>query len=222
MDHAERRSALGPALFAGLTIYTIVAQAFVPEDVNPADTMDMDAAARTAEAVPPGPVLWTAAHLAALRTTGLRAPRALAAPTDPDRLLAARPEGQARRVRVALTHDDLTSPVAAAAPPVAPSDLMPVSRTQITGPHRPASPDRSTGLIAPPQIVFVTGDRVRLRRAPGLDAPVLTTLDSGMRATATEQRDGWTRLQVNDPRPHIIGWMSSAYLRPARGVSEQR
>ena len=49
MEQSARNSALGPVLFAGLTVYTVMAQAFLPEGSDPADRMDMKRATRATD-----------------------------------------------------------------------------------------------------------------------------------------------------------------------------
>jgi hypothetical protein len=63
------------------------------------------------------------------------------------------------------------------------------------------------------ECLAVVGTRVRVRAAPGLSAPILTTLDFAIiRAlpTAGAATPGWRRIQLADGR---IGYMSSQFVR---------
>ncbi|MFY0680229.1 MAG: hypothetical protein JXR13_06610 [Thalassovita sp.] len=203
MSQPERSSALGPVLFAGLSIFVLANQK-PPEIIyaDPAETMDLtlayvEAAKQHLEGRP-----ITILHPVALTTA------------DGDTASEMAPNGanlatasffSAFRKKKAVT---TTQQVVWRAPaPVALSRQIPARVPMAIPTEPPKVPDGLTWLV-------VSADRVHLRHAPNIRSGYITLVDQDVAVIQRDQSGNWIEVEIPSlPAPNT-GWMWGKYLRP--------
>lgn len=219
----QRGSAMGPIVFVGLTIYTIVMQPGSDGLANPADSMDM----KTVQRAPLGHAPREASgagDLAGLDLVGLAG--ILPAPVA---------AGFAPRLSMIMGEDAPPSPVPRLPPVSAQSRavlapdlggaageeparaiLWPMVEPQPLAMRLPDLPmSMAEGLPAQlplPEAMRVTGDAVHLRGGPAVWHEVLAKLTRDAAVLRLGTRGNWSRISVGAGAETQSGWIYSRYL----------
>jgi len=220
MPQSQPSSFIGPALFFGLIIYTLLSQNMVPVSyLDPGETMDMAAATHpdtlakaakpiAAYALPPGPVRRQPrpARLALAPTTG---PRDYArvthpAPTTRKSVVDGQTPVTLARARVGAALDATIPTFDTPGPVAARSQPLPSATADVA--------------IAAPihDWVIISGDFVNLRSGPGVTFASLAQVNTGARALRADINGRWSQVSFLTQNQRLSGWIASIYLRTDR------
>ncbi|HAR54283.1 MAG TPA: hypothetical protein DCS45_20780 [Roseovarius nubinhibens] len=212
---------MGPIVFVGLTIYTIVMQPGPDGLANPADTMDM----KTVQRAPLGSVPRAASgDLAGLDLAGLAGilPAPVAAGFAPRLSMImgedAPPDPVPRLPPVSAQSRAVLAPDLGAEAGAEPARaiLWPMVEPQPLAMRLPDLPmSMAEGLPAQlplPEAMRVTGDAVHLRGGPAVWHEVLAKLTRDAPVLRLGTRGNWSRISVGAGAETQSGWIYSRYL----------
>jgi hypothetical protein len=213
METATQTSALGPALFIGLSFYVLVTSTPAePEYPNPADMMNIDEVTSIAllrSAIAPFPD--QPPPIPPPKAPGEKAVQALAPPTESERGAIVSSE---RVVPVfSIFWELLQAPLLTELLQTQMPAIDVASRSPI--PAKVASTAIETRFVAPQHDWFVTnGSAVNVRAGPNIADQSITQLDSGELGLRIRAEGAWTLLQFLEVDGVSSGWVFSEFLAP--------
>ena len=217
----QANAAAGPVVFFGLIVYVLLSQnPTAPDYQNPAEIMDTNAIARSAEVTMPDAPLPVETRYAqvddaiaddsGVQLARFDAPGTPPAPQNPLILPPFAgplgPGGSGYPAIAAAEHDALNfdSPDAV---PVLARLSAPAAFFKTVLPENPQ-------LATLSELVEVTGEAVNLRQDPNVSAAQIAQFDSGAIGMRVGQTGGWSHVNFLFQSPPITGWMASRYLVP--------
>ncbi|MFU1479371.1 SH3 domain-containing protein [Roseovarius sp. C7] len=217
-----RSSAMGPVVFVGLTIYTIVMQPGPDGLADPADRMDMKAVQHAPEEHAPedhGDEIGGAALAMLWPRPLVAAPRR---PEEPPGLSQVAGAGRERLpvpvaalppVTVQSHASGGLAPVTVVLAPVRlPGGEASARRMVVQDLPRQLRAGEAPRVLPLPEPMQVTGDAVHLRSGPATRHDILGKLTRGAQVWRLGTRGNWSRVSLVDAAGTQSGWIYSTYL----------